>query len=148
MDETNNYGQTTGENTGHIENENNTGVEQSTNESVTTPEQTTVESDGGFQQAQNPEFFRGEQVENDKKGMALASMILGICSIPTALIIAIIGLIVGIVGLILGIVSKNSSEKGKAKTGIILSIIGMVVAVINMIVGVIIFMTALNNLSM
>ncbi len=73
-------------------------------------------------------------------GLATAALILGILSIPTALL-PILGLIVGIVGLVLGLVAKGDVRRrgaknmSHAKWGVILSSIGLVLTIVNAVAG-------------
>lgn len=76
-------------------------------------------------------------------GRATAALILGILSIPAALL-PIVGLIVGVVGLVLGITAKGDIRRrgltnmSHAKWGVILSCIGLVLTVANAVAGAII----------
>lgn len=65
------------------------------------------------------------------KGLAIASMVLGIVSIVFACCLWYISLVTGIVGLILGIVSikQNRDGKGMAIAGIIMCAIAIVLAI-------------------
>ena len=64
----------------------------------------------------------------ESKGLAIASLILGIVSIICG------GGIFGIVGLILAIVAKKKGQAGPHPAGLILSIIGLVLGLIATIV--------------
>ncbi|MBQ4275143.1 MAG: hypothetical protein II717_01275 [Lachnospiraceae bacterium] len=64
----------------------------------------------------------------ESKGLAIASLILGIVSILCG------GGIFGIVGLILAIVAKKKGQAGPHTAGLILSIIGLVLGLIATIV--------------
>lgn len=76
-----------------------------------------------------------------KKGNAVASLVLGICSI----VCCSIGGILGIIGLINGIVGvKKKQKKGLAVTGIVLSSLGIVVGLI-VFVGTIIGFTMFGS---
>lgn len=72
--------------------------------------------------------------QEEKKGMSIASMVLGIVGL-IAWCIPIIGGPVGVVGLILGIVGMKKGGKGMAIAGIIMSVITIILAVINAIAG-------------
>ena len=68
-------------------------------------------------------------------GRATASLVLGILSIPGALI-PILGLALGVIGLVMGITARNDMRRaggasGKAMAGIVLSCIGILFALIN-----------------
>lgn len=80
-------------------------------------------------------------MENKSKGLAIASMVLGIISVVCccawyiAIPVAIIGLVLGCISL------KKISEgvadgKGMAMTGLVLSVVGIVAGIIWAIVGV------------
>jgi Domain of unknown function (DUF4190) len=75
-----------------------------------------------------------------RSGRATASMILGIISIPAA-ILPIIGLVVSIVGLVLGFIARRDidrrglTNRGQAVAGIVLSSIGLVLTIANMVAG-------------
>ncbi len=72
------------------------------------------------------------------KGMAIASMVLGICSIVLGCCgkLRWIGLACSVVGLVLGIISirKKESGKGMAVAGIVCSIVEIVLFVIGIII--------------
>ena len=75
--------------------------------------------------------------ENKKNGMATASLVLGIISIPTAFM-GWIGIICGILAIIFAIVAKNKIKadsglahtNGAAKGGLITGIIGTAIGII------------------
>lgn len=73
-----------------------------------------------------------------KSGKALAAMIVGIVSIPAA-IIALVGLIAGLVAIVLGAVAKGEIRRtgmtnaGQATVGVVCGSIGLVLAIANMI---------------
>jgi hypothetical protein len=76
-------------------------------------------------------------------GRATAALILGILSIPAALL-PIVGLVVGVVGLILGLTAKGDIRRrgltnmSHAKWGVILCCIGLVLTLANAVAGAII----------
>jgi hypothetical protein len=70
----------------------------------------------------------------DKKGIAIASLIIGILSLCASLG-WYCGAPLSIVGLILGFLSVKSSGKGMAIAGIILSAVGLLLTIIFFIVG-------------
>jgi Domain of unknown function (DUF4190) len=76
-------------------------------------------------------------------GRATASLILGIISIPAALI-ALLGIILGVIALVLGATARGDirrrglSNSGHAMAGMVLGSIGLVLGLANMIAGVII----------
>lgn len=71
-------------------------------------------------------------------GKAIASLVLGLCSIITWLI-PLFGLPTTIVGLIMGGIGVKSQKRGFAITGIVLSAIFLILTIINMVLGVLIF---------
>jgi thiol:disulfide interchange protein len=90
-------------------------------------------------QNQDPQYqdpLGQDPVTPDRIGFAIASLVLGICSVVFTCIY--IGLPLAILGLIFGILARKSSKKGMAIAGIILSSAGLVlgVAFILIVVGV------------
>ena len=79
--------------------------------------------------------------QQGKKGLAIASMVLGIVACVIAwwgLAYGIIGIVCAIVGLVLAILAQKSykaigQKNGMATAGLILSIIGLVLAIIGTI---------------
>jgi len=70
----------------------------------------------------------------DKRGPAIASLVLGINSI-WAWLIPLAGFPVAILGLLMGIVGRKSTMKKLAMAGLILSIIGLVATIVNSSIG-------------
>jgi uncharacterized protein DUF4190 len=74
-------------------------------------------------------------------GRATAALVLGIISIPAALI-AILGLVVGIIAIVLGATARGEIHRngrpgsGTATLGIVLGSIGTVLALANMVAGI------------
>ena len=68
--------------------------------------------------------------------MAVASMILGICSLVFCWS-PFVALICSIIGLILGIVGKKKQQGGMALAGIITSAIGLAISVVIIVIAVI-----------
>lgn len=69
-------------------------------------------------------------------GRATASLVLGILSIPAAILIAILGIALGVIGLVLGFTARGDMGRagvsmGKATAGIVLSAIGIVLGILN-----------------
>lgn len=77
---------------------------------------------------QNPQDPYQPQGPN---GLAIASLVLGIISIPTICCYGL-GILLGIIGIVLGIVSRKSGTKmsGMAIAGIILSAIGILFGIL------------------
>src|SRR3954471_7199703 len=83
-------------------------------------------------------------------GRATAALILGILSIPAALI-PILGVILGVVGLILGITARSDMRRnglaptGKVKAAIILSSVGIGLSVVLWILSAAAIISSKNN---
>ena len=82
------------------------------------------------------DYQKGPQ--DEKSGLAIASMILGIVSVVLSCLWYIAGPC-GLIGLILGIISKVKKYGGKgfSTAGIILSVIGMLLCIVIIIVAVV-----------
>ena len=98
-----------------------------------------------YQAPQQP-YYVQPQAPKQSKGMAIASMVLGICSIVFFSTV-FISLICAIVGLVLGIVAKKKNQGGMATAGIVTSIIGIVIVVIVFVFAVLLVGEAFNQLS-
>lgn len=70
--------------------------------------------------------------QSEKKGLAIASMVLGICSIVPGWCIPYLPFVLGLIGVILGGVSlaKKQGGKGMAIAGLVTSIISLAIYVI------------------
>ena len=64
-------------------------------------------------------------VENNRSGLAIASLVIGILSLCGFWFIPICGLIIVVIGLILGFMGLKSKQRGLAIAGIVLNIIGL-----------------------
>lgn len=82
---------------------------------------------------QQPLNYQPPQSGGGPSGKAIASLVLGILSIPGACI-PIVGAILGAIGLSLG---KNERHTGPGKAGFICSIVGLVLAGLNFVAGII-----------
>lgn len=71
---------------------------------------------------------------SEKKGMSIASLVLGICGF-VAWCLPFLGYPVTIVGLILGIIGKNKGGKGMAIAGIVLCSITLALTFCNSLLG-------------
>ena len=90
--------------------------------------------DGGVDNNyQSPELNQGPAVP-DRKGMAVASLVLGILSVEL-FCLWYLSLPCAVVGLILGILSLKSSGRGMAIAGLVLSIIALAIAVVMIILA-------------
>ena len=81
----------------------------------------------------------------DKKGLAIASLVLGILSL-CASVGWFCGGPISVVGLVLGFLGRKSSGKGLATAGIILSAVGLLLTVIFIILSLIFRGPILNNI--
>ena len=72
-------------------------------------------------------------MENQSKGMAVASLVLGIISVVIAAFfgpLAWLGIVLGVVGLVLAVLAKKKGKSGMATAGLVLSIIGLALSAI------------------
>ncbi|MCX7609459.1 MAG: DUF4190 domain-containing protein [Anaerolineales bacterium] len=72
--------------------------------------------------------------QSDKKGLAIASLILGIVGFCGS-ILPICGGLFGLGGIVLGVLGLKSSGKGMAIAGIILGALGILLAIVFFIIG-------------
>jgi hypothetical protein len=79
----------------------------------------------------------------NRKGFAVAGLVLGILGIPTCCIL--VGALLGLMGLIFSILGLKSTRKGVAIAGIILSVIALVIGVGYIIYFIAIFPDIMNN---
>lgn len=106
---------------------------------TTTTREERAEGTGRFDRGGTPAAMPSRTTS----GRATAALILGILSIPAALL-PILGLIVSIVGLVLGITAKGDIRRrgltnmSHAKWGVILSCIGLLLTIANAVAGAII----------
>jgi hypothetical protein len=70
----------------------------------------------------------------DNKGIAIASLVLGISGL-LAWLLPIAGFPVTVIGLITGVIGQKSSKKKMAIAGLVLSIIGLVATIVNSAIG-------------
>ena len=78
----------------------------------------------------------GDNAEGAGKGLSIAGLILGICSILCCPAVCL-NTILGIVGLILSIVAKKKQAAGPSTVGLILNIVGIVLSIISLVVWII-----------
>lgn len=80
----------------------------------------------------NNGFNQPNPPQQERKGMAIASLIIGILSIPLGFCTGYVGVVFGIIGIFLGIFSKGSapSRSGKAIAGIITGAVGLILGAI------------------
>ncbi len=97
----------------------------------------------GNNYGQQPYGYEAPMAVPEKKGMSIASMVLGFCSF-IAWLIPLFGYPVTIVGIIMGAVGMKKGGKGMAITGIICCSIGLLLSLLNSIAGVALMMNAAN----
>jgi len=76
--------------------------------------------------------------EQDKKGLATASLVCGIASF-FGICIAIVGIGLGITALVTGGMSLKSSKRGFAIAGMVCGGIGLLVSIVNSVLGVLLY---------
>lgn len=82
-----------------------------------------------------PEFQdQVTELQKDRKGLALASLVLGLVGI-ILWIIPIFAYLGCIPGLVFGILGRKSTKRGMAIAGIILNCVFLIAAIINSVVG-------------
>lgn len=69
----------------------------------------------------------------DKKGFAIAALVLGIIAIVLCCI-WYVSIPCGIIALILGILGRKSSKKGMSTAGIVTGVIGMIISIVILVV--------------
>jgi len=67
-------------------------------------------------------------------GPAIASLVLGICSMPAVCCCGLFGVPISVVGLILGIIGLKSQSRGLAVAGVVLSSIGLIFGLLAVLV--------------
>lgn len=82
----------------------------------------------------NNNYQQTPQPKQEKKGLSIASMVLGICGF-LAWCIPLFGLPVCVTGLILGILGVGKGSKGMAIAGIIMCSITLILTIINSAIG-------------
>ncbi len=98
-----------------------------------------------FEPTPTPEIVTPQPVEPDRKGLAIASLVIGIINL-LAWCLPICGGPLAIAGIILGIFGLKSSSRGMAIAGLVLSGIGLLLSIINAVAGIALFNSgALNN---
>jgi Zn-finger nucleic acid-binding protein len=68
-------------------------------------------------------------------GMATASLVLGILSLPLAFCCGLLSLPISVLGIIFGVLGMKTEGRGMAMTGLVLSGLGIVMSIIMMVVG-------------
>ena len=82
-------------------------------------------------------------MQNNGKGLSVAGLVLGICSVVVGLIInGWVGLICGIIGIVLSVMGRNKAKAAGAPTGmgtagLVLSIIGTAIIAVVVISAII-----------
>lgn len=89
----------------------------------------------GFENG-TPQYYGEPQQNNDNKGLAIASMVVGIVSILASCWKPLIGLIAGIVAIVLAVMhNKNNSKNGMATAGLVCGIVAIVLSVIIFVIA-------------
>ena len=82
----------------------------------------------------------------ETKGLAIASLVLGIAGVIFSFLVTFVGFVAGIVGLILGILARKKGQpKGMTLTGIILSAVAIVLSIILFIIAIVVVGSVLND---
>jgi hypothetical protein len=93
-----------------------------------------IPSKGEIMSEQFPPVVPTTAPSGDKKGLAIASLVLGILNL-CSWFLPICGGPLAIVGIILGILGIKSSQKTLAIVGIVLSGLGLLATIVNAIAG-------------
>lgn len=80
---------------------------------------------------------------NDKKGFAIAALVLGILAIVLCCI-WYVSIICGILALIFGIIGRKSSKKGMSIAGIVTGVIGIIITIV-LYVGIVLLGLGIYN---
>ncbi len=120
-----------------------TKIEDENKETIDT-NQETVKDNKNDSTINNKEDINDPNGTDDKKGLAIASMILGIVSLVMFCAWGI-SIICAILALIFGIIGRKSSEKGMANTGIITAIIQFSLSILAIICFVIFIIIGINE---
>jgi hypothetical protein len=92
------------------------------------PPQWTVQPSGDVNPYQAPYATEASWQRPRHNGLAVASFVLGICSLPLLCCCGAFGLPISVAGLALGIAGLRSQDRGMAIAGIVLSSIGLLLA--------------------
>lgn len=68
-------------------------------------------------------------MENQSKGLAIASLVLGIIAVVFNFCFAYAGIVFAIIGLILGIIAVVKKQGGMAVAGVVLSVIALILTI-------------------
>ena len=99
-------------------------------------------SSGAYQQPYPQQPYPQQQPAG---GLAIASLILGIISIPLALFFSIGGIICAIIGLVLAsMAKKRGNQSGVRTAGFICSIIGLILSIILLIFTIVVLVMAFS----
>lgn len=80
----------------------------------------------------------------DKKGFAIAALVLGIVAIVLSCL-WYISIPCGILALIFGILGRKSSKKGMSIAGLVTGVIGMIISIIILVVLIVNIFSAVND---
>lgn len=96
--------------------------------------------DNGYNYNHDNNFnnFNRNNYPQERRGMAIASLILGILSIPAGCCTGYMGPLLGIIAVFLGIFSKGTApvRSGKAIAGIITGAVGAIIGIIMFIMAI------------
>ncbi len=100
-------------------------------------------NNGGYNNGGYRQYTPGNETLGQSNGLAIGSMVTGICSLVLSCCSPLLSFILAIVSLVLGIyvLTKNRSGRGMAIAGIVCSGIGLFSALIFTIVGSLIYLT-------
>jgi hypothetical protein len=104
--------------------------------STESPEQTRATTPANGRRFGDQPVSTSTTTTSPASGRATASLVLGILSIPAAILIAIVGIALGVIGLVLGFTARTDMRRaaagsGKVTAGIVLSSIGIVLGILN-----------------
>jgi hypothetical protein len=74
--------------------------------------------------------------DEDKKGLAIASLVLGLCGLPSILLLALFGYIFGTLAVVFGAMGRKSSMKNLATAGLVIGIVVLGLSCISSIIGI------------
>lgn len=99
----------------------------------TEPEKTVDEAQTTFDPNAMPNYEM--PAEPEKKGMSIASLVLGICGV-LGCCSPIVGIICGILAIVFGVKGKQQNpDSTQAKVGFILGIVFLILSIVNWIAG-------------
>ncbi len=79
---------------------------------------------------QNNQNYQSAPAGGQNNGLAIAGMVLGICSVVFVFIVWILGIIMAVVGLVLSIVARKQNPSSMATAGLVLNIVALAITVV------------------